>query len=168
MLRLSLSRAARSIAIGLFIASPTLTRAQESTQDRLERAKALYEQFNIEAARPILLNIISPSYIQQVSAEHKAIAYKYLGASYAVLANPDSARLFFIGALDFDPFTDLDPTKFAASELASFNLAKSQIFKLAIKPVGTPSLVVPRITGDSSGSYVFRLITLQRASPLVV
>lgn len=147
----------------LLLAAPAASRAQASTQDQINQAVALYEQFNVEAARPILLKIISPGYLQQVSSEQKAAAFKYLGASYAVLASPDSARSFFIAALDFDPFTDLDPTKFAGSELGAFNDAKAQIFKIGIKPMIGPSLIVPQSQSDTA-AFVFRLITTQRAT----
>src|SRR5688572_27250283 len=101
----------------LLLAAPALSRAQSSTQDQIDRAIALYEAFNVEQARPLLLAVVSPTWVQQVSSAQKAVALKYLGASYAVLASPDTAVNYFMGALDFDPFTDLDPAKFAASEL---------------------------------------------------
>lgn len=143
----------------LLLTAPAVTRAQ-STKQQIDSAVALYQQFNVEAARPILLKIISPGYLQQVSSSEKATALKYLGASYAVLAAPgDSARNFFIAALDFDPFTDLDPTEFAASELAAFNEAKRLLFKVAIKPMREPALVQ-----RDTAPYVFDLITTSRAS----
>ena len=137
-------------------AAPAVARAQ--TEENLRRAIDMYTQFNIEGARPILLNIISPSYLLSVSTEQKVRAFKYLGASYAVLDKPDSAVTFFMAALDHDPFTDLDPREFSASELGAFNLAKQRIFKIAIKPVAPQRL-------DSS--HVFRLVTTHRANMTV-
>src|SRR5688572_29193566 len=119
----------------LRLATPALSRAQSSTQDQIERAIQLYEAFNVEAARTLLLAVISPTWVQQVSSEQKATALKYLGAAYAVLAIPDTATNYFMGALDFDPFTDLDPAKVAASELAAFNAAKAQLFKVGVRPM---------------------------------
>ena len=139
------------------VALPAMAGAQ-STRDRIDQAIALYEAFNVEAARPILQLIISPGYTQQVTSQEKALALKYLGASYAVLEKPDSAVQFFMGALDFDPFTDLDPTKFAASELGAFNEAKRRLFKVAIRPLAGPALV----QRDSSGVR-FEFITTQRS-----
>src|SRR6185295_13872764 len=97
-------------ATALLLALPTVARAQ--TEENLRKAIEMYNSFNIEGARPILLNIISPSYLLSVSTEQKVRAFKYLGASYAVLDKPDSAVAFFTAALDHDPFTDLDPREF--------------------------------------------------------
>jgi len=146
------------LAALVLLATPALARAQ-STMQKIDSAKALYDQFNVEAARAILLTIISPGYLQQVTSVEKATALKYLGASYAVLASPDSARNFFIAALDFDPFTDLDPTKFAASELAAFTEAKARLFKVAIRPLPGPSLVQ-----RDTAAVSFEFITTQRAN----
>jgi hypothetical protein len=90
-----------------------------------------------------------------VTTEQKVRAYKYLGASYAVLDRRDSAVVFFSAAIDFDPFTDLDPREFSAAELAAFAEAKSRIFKVALKPIAPQRL-------DSN--FAFRLITTQRAN----
>ena len=96
--------------------APTIAGAQ-STADLIAQGIKAYEAFNVEGARPLFAQIISPSYLNKVSDEERVTAYKYLGASYAVLANTDSAKRFFIAALDFDPFTDLDPAKFSESEI---------------------------------------------------
>lgn len=135
-------------------APPRAARAQ-TTEDNLKRAIDMYTAFNIEGARPILLNIISPNYLLSVTTEQKVKAFKYLGASYAVLDRRDSAVTFFSAAIDFDPFTDLDPREFSAAELAAFAEAKSKIFKVAVRPVVPQRL-------DSS--FAFRLITTQRAN----
>ena len=149
----------------LLVAAPALCGAQQSTADRLRQAIDLYEAFNVEAARPILTQIISPSYLQQVTAEQRATAYKYLGASYAVLAQADSAQQFFIAALDFDPFTDLDPTKFAQTELDAFTRAKSQIFKVAVAQMPGPALLRPQPgLPPDSGAYTFRVISTKRSN----
>ena len=132
---------------------PVAGRAQ--TEENLKRAIDMYTAFNIEGARPILLSIISPSYLLSVSTEQKVRAFKYLGASYAVLDKPDSAVTFFMAALDHDPFTDLDPREFSASELGAFNLAKQRIFKVAIKPIRPQRL---------DTNYAFRLVTTHRAN----
>src|ERR1051325_1058033 len=150
------------LVAALLVAAPGAARAQ-STQQLIDSATKLYEGFNVEAARPILLKIISPGYLQQVTNEQKAAAFKYLGASYAVLASPDSAKTFFQAALDFDPFTDLDATKFAASELSAFNDAKTTLFKIGIRPIEKPFLIIPHSNSDT-GAYTFRLITTQRAN----
>ncbi len=144
------------VAAVLLAALPRGSRAQ--TEENLRRAIDMYNAFNIEGARPILLSIISPSYLLSVTTEQKVRAFKYLGASYAVLDKPDSAVAFFTAALDHDPFTDLDPREFSASEVGAFNLAKQRIFKTAIKPV------VPQILDTT---YSFHLVTTHRANLLV-
>ena len=146
----------------LLLATPALARAQTggTTRQQIDRAIELYAAFNVEAARPILLNIVSPGYLQPVSASERVDAYKYLGASYALQGKRDSATTFFVAALDFDPFTDLDPRDFSAAEIGPFNEAKLQIFKVGMRPV-EPRLVDP---SDEATAYPFRLITTQRAA----
>lgn len=141
---------------------PALAGAQ-TTQQYIERAIAMYEALQVEAARPILLNIVSPAYLQTVTPEQRVTALKYLGASYALLDHQDSATVFFVGALDFDPFTDLDPSKFSAAELVPFNLAKRRIFKAGIRPI-VPRVIDPRV---ESSAYSFQLVTTHRANLLV-
>ena len=69
----------RSIARGqvglaaLLLVSPAIVQGQ-STAQQIASAKALYEAFQVEAARPILQRIISPGYLQQVSSAEKAEA----------------------------------------------------------------------------------------------
>lgn len=150
-----MSRMRRTLGILAAVVTPVAAGAQQTTGEALSRAIAMYNNFNIEGARPILLNIISPSYLLQVRPEERVTALKYLGASYAVLDKPDSAVTFFMAALDFDPFTDLDPREFSAAELRAFNHAKQRIFKVAIKPISARII-------DSS--YRFQLITTHRAN----
>jgi hypothetical protein len=149
---MSLTRRVAAVSLVLL---PALAGAQQSTEDQLRRAIDMYNGFNIEGARPILLNIISPNYLLSVTPAQKVSAYKYLGASYAVLDKPDSAITFFIAALDFDPFTSLDPREFSASEQQAFTEAKKRIFKVAVRPVA-PTVM------DST--WAFRLITTHRAN----
>src|SRR5688572_14735354 len=99
----------RRLIAPLLLAAPAAVFGQGSTADQLRRAVDMYNNFNIEGARPILQQIISPSNVMRVEPEERVTAYKYLGASFAVLDKPDSAAIFFTAALDFDPFTDLDP-----------------------------------------------------------
>lgn len=151
--------ATRRVCLGVLLALPATGIAQQSTADNIKRAIEMYNNFNIEGARPILLNIISPSYLLQVKPEERVTAYKYLGASYAVLDKPDSAVTFFMAALDFDPFTDLDTREFSAAEQNTFSVAKQRLFKVAIRPI-TPRII------DSA--YTFRLITTHRSNLTIV
>lgn len=142
----------------LLLLLPAAAAAQGTTAEQIQRAVALYNNFQVEQARPILLNIISPNYLQQVLPSERVDAYKYLGASYAILGYPDTARTYFVAALDFDPFTDLDVDRFGPQELAEFNRAKLTIFKAGVAPI-VPRVVNPRI---DSTHYAFRVITTSR------
>lgn len=149
----------RVLAIVLLLLSgAAAAHAQGTTRDQIERAKALYQAFNVEQARPLLLSIVSSGYLQPVSPAERVEAYKYLGASYALLDNRDSAATFFVAALDFDPFTDLDPQVFSATEIAAFNDAKQRIFKIGIRPID-PKIVDPR---QDSTAVSFRVVTTHR------
>ena len=153
----------------LLLGTPALVGAQQATQTKLQNAIARYEAFDVENARPALLQIVSPGYLEQVTPEQRAVAYKYLGASYAVLAAQDTAVQYFRAALDFDPFTDLDPSKFAASELDAFNKAKSEIFKVAMRTIPGPALLRPQAgLSVDSAAYTFTFISTQRSNMRIV
>jgi hypothetical protein len=132
----------------------------QSTQQYIDRAVAMYEALQVEAARPLLLNIISPNYLQTVTPEQKVTAFKYLGASYALLDNQDSATVFFVAALDFDPFTDLDPSKFSAAELVpfTFQVVTTHRAQLVVELVhqGDSSRKETLFQGESDGVREFR------------
>lgn len=144
----------RRAAVAVLLLAPMALPAQ-STAEELRKAIQYYNSFNIEGARPILENILSPSYLRSVTPTQRVTALKYLGASYAVLDRSEQAVNYFIAALDFDPFTSLDPREFSATEQAAFARAKQQIFKVAIRPV-TARII------DST--HVFRLVTTHRAN----
>lgn len=150
----------RRLFLALVLLLPVTAGAQGTTREQIDRAIAMYSNFQVEAARPILLNIISPNYLQQVLPSERVDAYKYLGASYALLSRPDSARTFFVAALDFDPFTDLDVEQFGPQELSAFNDAKSTIFKVGVAPI-VSKLIKPR---EDTTSYSFRIITTSRGN----
>ena len=145
-------------------ALPRFAPAQGTTKDNIDRAIAMYKAFNVEGARPLLQAIVSPAYLQPVTPAERVAAYKYLGASYALLDKQDTAITFFVAALDFDPFTDLDLEEFSPAELSAFNMARSRIFKVGVKPV-LSKVINPRV---DSTAYVFRLISTSRASLMVV
>ncbi len=149
----------RRLALVALFATAPATVAAQTTQELLDRAVAAYEAFNVEQARPIFAQIISPSYINPITPAQKVLAFKYLGASWAVEQKTDSALRYFIAALDFDPFTDLDPVKFSASELGPFGIAKSRLFRIGMKPVRN-AVVNPR----DSNTYRFTIVTTHRAS----
>lgn len=136
--------------------------AQATTQAKIDQAVQLYERFEIESARPLLQEILSPNWIQAVSLEQRVTALKYLGASYAVIGKADTAINFFIGALSFDAFTDLDRNKFTPPELAAFDRAKTQIFRVGMRPL-TPKVVDPKSADPAQTTYPIRITTTQRA-----
>ena len=152
----------------LLLAAPALVSAQQATETKLQSAIARYKAFDVEGARPVLQQIISPGYLEQVTPEQRSRAYKYLGASYAVLAAKDTAITFFRAALDFDPFTDLDPAEFAASELEAFNAAKSEIFKVAMKPLDQQLIRPQPGLGVDTAAYTFTFISTQRSNMRIV
>lgn len=145
----------RRAALAVLVLAPVTLPAQQSTESELRRAIQYYNSFNIEGARPILENILSPSYLRSVTPTQRVTALKYLGASYAVLDRSAEAVNYFIAALDFDPFTSLDPREFSATEQAAFARAKGQIFKIGIRPISARII-------DST--FVFRLVTTHRAN----
>ena len=150
-------------AAALLLVVPAAASAQ-STRQLLDSAKALYEQFQVEAARPIYQRILSPTFTQQVSSLEKAEAYKYLGAAAAILDSTAVAVTFFQGALDYDPFTDLDPNVFAGAEQAAFATAKQRLFKVAIRRLPRPFLVQK----DTASMHLrFEFVTTQRANVTV-
>ena len=144
-----------ALAVLMLVAAAPVALDAQSTADELRKAIQYYNSFNIEGARPILENILSPSYLRSVTPSQRVTALKYLGASYAVLDRPEKAIEYFVAALDFDPFTSLDPREFSATEQTAFAEAKRRIFKVASRPVAARII-------DSS--YVFRFVTTHRAN----
>lgn len=144
----------------LLLALPAYAGAQ-STRQLLDSAKARYEQFQVEAARLIYQRILSPTFTQQVSSLEKAEAYKYLGASAAILDSTQAAIQYFQGALDYDPFTELDANVFAGAEQAAFATAKQRLFKVAMRRLSGPVLVQK----DTASMHLrFEFVTTQRAN----
>jgi hypothetical protein len=90
----------------------------------------------------ILRQVISPSSPFEVSREQRVQAYKYLGASLAILGLRDSAVVYFRAALERDPFTDLDPRTFTEQERAAFAEARNRTFAVGLRPV-TPARIDP-------------------------
>jgi tetratricopeptide (TPR) repeat protein len=124
------------VSARVYVLNPVATgaaagRRSGATDRRLDSAIALYERFNVERAKPILQALLRQE--ADLSRSDAALAHKYLGAAYAVLARPDSAIRSFVKALDRDPFTDLDPTSFATAELSAFSSAKRRVFKVGVR-----------------------------------
>jgi hypothetical protein len=160
--KLTSRRLLRVVVAALVGLIPSTLTAQVTTQAKIDQAIALYERFEIESARPLLLEVLSPNWVQAITQEQRVTALKYLGASFAVVGKADSAINFFIGALSFDAFTDLDRTKFNPQELAAFDMAKTQIFRVAMRPL-TSKVVDPRSTDPGQTTYPIRITTTQRS-----
>ena len=127
----------RPLVLGLMLvvaASPT-ARAQTETGDLLHQAEQLYEQLEIERAVGLLRQLVSPSWPHEMTQEQRVQAYTYLGASLALTGMRDSALLYFRGAVERDPFTDLDARRFTPAQLALFRQARRFTFAVAVRPV---------------------------------
>src|SRR4051794_25339873 len=112
----------RVILAALLAAIPSIATGQGVTEDRLNKAKAAFDSSNFESAKVLFTAVTNSQGIATLA--QKAEAYKYLGASFALLQAKDSAKFYFMNAVEMNPFTDLDPTKFGADELAAFAQAK--------------------------------------------
>lgn len=109
--------------------------AQGSTAEQLARARAFYEQLQIERALPLLREIVSPQWPFEVTAAQRVEAYTWLGAALALSRRPDSAVVYFRAALERDPFVQLDPQRFTPAQLDAFARAKRATFAVGTRPV---------------------------------
>jgi hypothetical protein len=136
---------------------------QSSVAEQLKNAEEAYKKSNTERAKDLFATIIASR--QQVTQEQRVTAYKYLGAYWSLQSSPgaqDSAKSFFLAAIDFDPFTDLDRTIFAADELAAFARARAAAFKIGVQPV-EPKALDPTSTKPDSSRYTFRVVSTRPA-----
>jgi hypothetical protein len=114
--------------------------AQETPADLLAQAKTLYEQLEVERVIPVLRRVLSPSVLLTVSPAQRAEASTYLGAAFALTGQRDSAVFHFRNALQWDPFTDLDPTRFTPAQASLFVEARRRIFAVGIRPAPEATL----------------------------
>src|SRR2546426_2213793 len=127
------------LAVG---AAPALA-GQGSTGELLGQAHEFYERLEVERALPLLRQIVSPNWPFEVTPEQRVDAYKYLGACLALAGKRDSAVLYFRAAIERDPFTDLDPSRFTPAQLATFGEARRRTRAVAVRPV-QPARIDPR------------------------
>ncbi len=118
----------------LWLVSPSLW-AQDSTSAALNRARRLYEELNVERALPLFRLVVSPQWRYPITDAQRAEAYKYIGAAFVLLGQPDSARRAFQAAITRDPFTDLDAVEFAPAQRNAFDAARRGTFIVASRPV---------------------------------
>src|SRR2546422_3525394 len=146
------------LCLALVVAAPSPVRAQTETADLLRQAQELYERLEIERALPLLRQIVSPSWPHEITKEQRVQAYTYLGASLALTGVRDSALLYFRGAIERDPFTDLDARRFTPAQLALFRQARGLTFAVAARPVAAAR-------GDPrTGRAAFPVVTTPAAS----
>lgn len=127
----------RALCFALLIAvaeAPAL-RAQDNTNEMLQRAIRFYDDVQVERALTLLRQVVSPSSPYEVSREQRVQAYKYLGASLAIQNMRDSAIVYFRAAIERDPFTDLDRQKFSPVEITTFAEARRRTFAVAARPI---------------------------------
>ena len=134
-----------ALAAALATAAPSLLHAQADEQ--LRQAIRRYENLEIDRARTLFEQVISPTTPFPVTEAQRVVAYKYLGATLATLGKEDSAITYFKAALGRDPLVDLDPRSFSEQERQTFMRAKSQLFRVGIRPV-------PRDTIDPRNARV--------------
>src|SRR5213082_535542 len=101
----------------------------------LAQARQFYERLEVERALPLLRQIVSPNWPFEVTADQRVDAYKYLGACLALAGKRDSAVLYFRAAIERDPFTELDASRFTPAQLATFDEARRRTLAVAVRPV---------------------------------
>ena len=129
-----------AVVFGVLVASSPMHAQTDST---LAEAVDFYRQLQVELARDIFLQLISPSYPFEISTEQRVNAYLYSGASYAIVQQPDTADIYFRAALERDAFADLDPQVFAALERDAFAESKRRTYRVGIRQL-FPDTLDPR------------------------
>jgi hypothetical protein len=108
----------------------------------LARAVKLYEDLQVERAVALLRPLADP--LSAATPAQRVSAYKYMGASLAILGARDSAVAAFSAAVARDPFLDLDPQTFTAAEREAFAQARRQTYRVAVRPVAA-AVIDPRL-----------------------
>jgi hypothetical protein len=141
--------------LALMTLAPALS-AQRSPAEQLNRAIILYEELQLERALVLLRDVVSPSNAE-VTREERVRAIKYLGAAFALLGRRDSAIAQFRGAIERDPFIDLEPALFTATERSLFAEARREVFAVGVR-VQADSGFVP-----GHGRVSLRFVTTRHA-----
>lgn len=140
-------RTVRRLALAALILAVSGARGPVSAQtaENLQRAIQFYTNLEVDRARDLFLQVISPSSPFEVTTAQRVTAYKYLGAALATISaganspQRDSAITYFRAAIERDPFTDLDQT-FSAQERAVFTESKRRVFKVGGRPVALDTI----------------------------
>jgi hypothetical protein len=134
-----------------------------SIADQLATAKDAYAKNNYELAKQYFGAIIASN--RQVTTNQKVTAYTYLGAYWASQPSAgarDSAKNYFLSAIDYDPFTVLDPNVFSPDERAAFSLASASTFRIGVREPH-PQAVDPTSSKSDSNHYTFRVVATRTA-----
>ena len=130
--------------------------AQRAPGEVLSRAVILYEELQLERAAVLLREVTSPSNAGATMAE-RVQAMKYLGATFALLGQRDSAVAYFRRMLERDPFMDLDPAVFTPQERQLFAQALRETFVVGVKTLSDTGFV------PGQGRVSLRFVTTQHA-----
>ena len=130
--------------------------AQRAPGEVLSRGIILYEELQLERAAVLLREVTSPSNTSATMAE-RVQAMKYLGATFSLLGQRDSATAYFRRMLERDPFMDLDPAVFTNQERQLFALARRQTFVVGVKTLSDTGFV------PGQGGVSLRFVTTQHA-----
>jgi hypothetical protein len=146
------------ILLLLCCARPVAALAQDSTSVVLQQARDLYESLELERAVPLLRQILSPGWTSAITTRQRVDANLYLGAALSLLGNQDSARAHFRTALERDPFSDLDPSRFTPAQIQVFQEARRTVFAVAVRPL------VPLTLDPQSGRVTFAIVATHDAA----
>ncbi|MGI8497608.1 MAG: hypothetical protein ACR2OG_08525 [Gemmatimonadaceae bacterium] len=128
------------VAVMLLIAGPSALAAQRAPEETLQRAVILYEELQLERAVVLFRQVTSPSQAGHTSVEQRTQAHKYLGATFALLRQRDSALVHFEAAVQADPFLDLDERNFTAVERQLFLESRRRTFALGVRPASDTAI----------------------------
>ena len=130
----------RAVVVAVLLLLAGRAPAQDTTAATLRRARDLYEQLELERALPLFREIVSPAWTFDVTSAQRVEASLYLGAGLVLLGARDSAVTHFRAALERDPFTDLDPSRFTPAQLDAFQAARRAVFRIGVRPVAATRL----------------------------
>jgi len=128
---------ARALLLVVALAPATL---HAQADEQLRQAIRRYENLEIEQARLLFQQVISPSSPFPVSEAQRVTALSYLGATLATLGQRDSALTYFVAAIQRDALVDLDPRRFSEQERQVFTDARRRIFRVGMRPVPRDTL----------------------------
>ena len=143
------------VALSLVAIAPPVF-AQRAPGEVLSRGIILYEELQLERAVVLLREVTSPSNTAATMAD-RVQAMKYLGATFSLLGQRDSAIAYFRRMLERDPFVDLDPAVFTAQERQLFTLARRQTFVVGVRTLSDTGFV------PGQGGVSLRFVTTQHA-----